>query len=55
MTGFAVGGTVLIILFTLLLIGGRRRRWQAGRSAIVQHRDAPPAELPPERLFAQTD
>lgn len=55
MTGLAVGGTALIILFTTLLVGGHRRRWQAGRSLIHRHHEASPAELPPERLFAQVD
>ncbi|MEV8378400.1 type VII secretion-associated serine protease mycosin [Kribbella sp. NPDC056861] len=55
MTAMAVAGTALIVLLTTMLVGGRRRRWQAGRSCLVQRREPVAAELPPERLFAQTD
>jgi membrane-anchored mycosin MYCP len=55
MTGLAVGGAATIAVISALLVAGRRRRWTAGRTAIVRRQDTPPAELLPERLFVGVD
>ncbi|TWD81325.1 type VII secretion-associated serine protease mycosin [Kribbella amoyensis] len=55
MTSLAIGGTLLIIVLTALLVGGHRRRWRASRSAITRNHEDVQTELPPERLFARAD
>ncbi|MFF1817243.1 type VII secretion-associated serine protease mycosin [Kribbella sp. NPDC058245] len=55
LTVLAIGGIALAGLLAALLIGGRRRHWQAGRTSVVRRREPVPAELPPEHLFTRHD
>jgi len=55
MTALAVGGTLLTLILSSLLVAGRRRRWSASRTTIGRSRRPVAADLPPEYLFTRSD
>jgi membrane-anchored mycosin MYCP len=54
-TALAVGGTLLTLLVSSLLVAGRRRRWSASRTTVGRSGCPAAVDLPPEYLFTRPD